>query len=237
MSFVKNDYSDLTVIVPTLNEGKNINLLIRRLLDDYHNCSVIVADDGSRDGTRETVKNISKKNSGVHLLDRTHKAEHGLTASVIDAALRVQTDKIVVMDGDLQHPLEKVGVMCKALDDSDLVVAVRTSTKGWSLYRKVISKCVSYFVRFVLKLRNKQICSDPLSGFFGIKTRLFVSIIKKNEDGFVGNGFKVLLDLLRMSEKRLSITEVEYSTFHRRVYGKSKANIKQFIAVMKSALR
>jgi len=234
---MKNDYLDLTIIIPVLNESQTINILVRRLLERYRNCSVIVTDDGSTDGTKEIVKKISGKNKKVQLLDRANEPEHGLTASVVDAALRVKTGKIIVMDGDLQHPPEKVGAIYKALDDNDLVVAVRTHIKNWNLHRKIISKSVSSFVYFVMKLRNKQVCNDILSGFFGIKSDLFKSIIKKGKRQFVGGGYKVLLDILRMSDTKLTMAEVEYHTFHKREYGKSKASIKQFIAVMRSTLR
>jgi dolichol-phosphate mannosyltransferase len=124
---LKADYSDLTVITPTLNEKNNIVRLVGALDRMYRNVSVIVADDGSRDGTREAVSALGKKNGRVRLLDRSRKSVHGLTASVLDAALMARTRKIVVMDGDMQHPPAKVGDIAKALDSYDLVVGVRMS--------------------------------------------------------------------------------------------------------------
>ncbi|MDE1811004.1 MAG: glycosyltransferase, partial [Candidatus Micrarchaeota archaeon] len=93
-----SDYSDVTVIVPTLNEGGNITKLIGILTKSYPKISVIVSDDGSKDGTAEYVRKIGRKNPRIRLLDRKREKIHGLTASVIDAALIAKTDQIVVMD-------------------------------------------------------------------------------------------------------------------------------------------
>jgi len=216
-----NSYSDLTLIIPTLNEEGNIKILLGLLQMHYPGVNVVVADDGSTDKTQRSVLEISKRNRRVRLLDRT-KRQHGLTASVLDAAMTAKTSKIIVMDGDMQHPYQKVGEIARALDNCDLVIGVRTSVENWGLQRRLISFCMSGFAYLVFTLRGKPKCSDMMSGFFGIRTALFKSIIKGSRASFVDKGYKVLLDTLRIIDSNVKIHEVKYSTFQNRKYGKSK---------------
>jgi dolichol-phosphate mannosyltransferase len=220
------DYSDLTVIIPTLNEVDNIGGLIRRLTSGYKNVSVIVSDDGSTDGTKEVVLACSRRN-------RTH----GLTASVLDAAMQTRTGKIVVMDGDLQHPPQKVRKIADLLDDCDLCVGVRTTVKNWGLHRRIISKGYAYFSVVVFKLRDKPVCNDMMSGFFGVKTTLFKRLIREHRDRFVEDGLKILLDVLKLLDSNVRMHEVPYVTFHERKEGKSKFSFKHVVSTLKSTFR
>lgn len=234
-----DSYSDLTLIIPTLNEEGNIKMLLGLLQNSYPDINVIVADDGSADKTQKSVLEISKRNKRIKLLDRS-KRQHGLTASVLDAAMIIKTGKIIVMDGDMQHPYQKVREMAKVLDHCDLVIGVRTRVENWGLQRRLISLSISSLAYLVFLLRGKPTCSDMMSGFFGIRAALFKSIIKGNRASFVGKGYKVLLDTLRIIDGNVKIDEVKYSTFQNRKYGKSKLSglgINHATDTLKSILR
>ncbi len=220
-----HDFSDLTVVIPTLNEEKNIQKLMGLLVRRYRGLSIIVSDDGSSDGTKHTVLSASKRNKNIRFLDRKSKSIHGLTASVIDAAMLAKTDKLVVMDADMQHPYEKVGEIADALDSNDLVIGVRTSVKNWGVGRRIVSIVMTSFAYTVFSLRGIPTCKDMMSGLFGIKTQLFKSTIINNKKAFVYEGYKVLLDTLRVINRKVRITEVKYSTFAERKYGKSKLSM------------
>lgn len=230
-------YSDTTVIIPTLNERKNIGRLIGQLLSEYRGIHVIVSDDGSTDGTQEEVRSISRRNVNVSFLDRRGKREHGLAASVLDAALATRTGKIIVMDGDMQHPPIKVGELSDALDRSELAVAVRTSVEHWGLHRRIISKSMAYMAYLVFELRRRRVCNDIMSGFFGIRASLFKSLIREHRQAFVPSGYKVLLDILRLCDSNKSLEEVYYSTFHSRQYGQSKFRFRHVINTLRSTFR
>ena len=231
------NFSDTTVIIPTFNESENVPKLLSLLIQNYKGIRAIVSDDGSTDGTKEKVLKMSKKyKSQVYFLDRSKSSVHGLTASVIDAATIVKTKKTVVMDGDMQHPFEKVKDLSKKLDDYDLAICVRTRVKDWGISRRIMSKCMATFVYTVFKLRGKPTCKDMMTGFFGIRTELFKSVIKKNERAYVGSGYKVLLDTLRIIGKNITIVEVGYATFHNRKHGESKLGMNQIINTIKSTL-
>lgn len=231
------DFSDLTVIIPTLNEVDNVPRLVSLLLQRYNGISIIVADDGSTDGTKEAVALAAKAyRNRVRFLDRKGKSVHGLTASVLDAASVVSTNKTVVMDGDMQHPFQKVGEMSKSLDDNDLVIGTRSTVKDWGIGRRVMSKCMSSFVYTMFKLRGKPTCNDMMSGFFGIRTQLFKSLISANRKAFVYDGYKVLLDILRVINRKAVIGSVMYDTFHLRLHGKSKLGMSQIVNTLRSTL-
>lgn len=232
------DFSDLTIIIPTLNEGENMQKLVRSITKKYRGASIIVADDGSTDNTKVIVEAFSRRHRGnVMFLDRKRSKVHGLTASVLDGALAAHTKKIVVMDGDMQHPFEKVGDLARVLDDYDMAIGVRSTVKDWGVFRKIISKCMALFVHSVFRLRRLNTCNDMMSGFFGIRTKLFKSLINENKKSFVPEGYKVMLDILRTADRTVRVKEVRYSTFHLRRHGKSKLGIGQAVNTLKSTFR
>ena len=228
----KEDYSDTTIIIPTFNEKSNISELLNLIEKPYKNISIIISDDGSRDKTQEIVKEHSRKNKKIKLLDRSKETVHGLTASVVDASKKVKTKYIVVMDGDLQHPPEKIKDIVKELrKGNDLVAGARKKVFEWSLDRRIISKVATLLGKSRLLLKG-AICDDILSGFFGIKTKVIQDI---NKNKFEMYGYKVLFDILKNIGKNTQIKNTYYD-FGMRKRGHSKIGLKQIISFLKALL-
>ena len=135
-------WRDTTIVVPTLNEEANIGRLLAMLLELYPGIHVTVADDGSTDRTGATVREEAARHASVALLDRASADVHGLTASVCDAALQVTTPYFIVMDGDLQHPPEKVKDLRASLAaGADVVVGRRDRVLvPWPTHRRKIGR-------------------------------------------------------------------------------------------------
>ena len=167
----------------------------------------------------------------------TNRRVHGIAASVLDAAVRCRTKKMIVMDADMQHPVDKVGDISRRLNAENLVVGVRTSVREWGIVRRAISRSAAHFSYLVFKIRSKPTTNDMMSGFFGIRTADLHRIIKRDPHGFVLKGYKILLDILRMAPRRVKIGEVRYETFHDRKKGKSKLGAVQMIYVALSTLK
>ena len=225
------DFSDTTVIMPTLDEEGNIGRILDAMTR-YKGISIIVSDDGSSDGTIKEVLKAGKGNSRIRLLRRKGR-ERGLTASVIDAVALVRTAKTIVMDADFQHPPEKVKEIAAKLDDFDLVVGVRTHVKNWGAWRQFVSGSVALMAYVAFRMRGKATCDDMMSGFFGIRTALMKRLIRRKE-GFVVPGMKILLDIMRMSDKGVRLGQVSYSTFHGRMHGESKLGVKHVVYTLRS---
>ncbi|MEM4268452.1 MAG: glycosyltransferase [Candidatus Woesearchaeota archaeon] len=226
------DYTDTTVIIPTLNEEPNIVKLIGLIKKYYPKISVMVADDGSRDRTQEKAAM-----AGAFVINRRHESIKGLTASVLHAARLVQTKYLVVIDGDLQHPPERIGdIVQKLRDGYDIVVAVRVKVASkWSFYRRVESYIASLLGK--IKLIKKPFPkSDLLSGFFGVRTSFFNAVYNQNRARFVPEGFKVLLDLLKSVPEHTKVAEIGY-IFGIRTYGKTKISSKHVYYYLKSLAR
>ena len=205
------DYGDLTVIIPTLNEERNIKELIKIIRNSYKGIKVVVADDGSTDNTAAIVKKFGMSDKNIKLLDRGREKTHGLTASVIDAVKNTKT---------------------KLRDGNDLVIGTREKVEGeWPLQRRLMSVIATNIAR----LRLMKAVKDPMSGFFGVRSELFKKALAAKEKRFEKRGYKVMFDLLKCAP--MARTANVYYTFGKRSGGESKIGVKQVICFLKSVAK
>ncbi|MGC9780211.1 MAG: glycosyltransferase [Candidatus Heimdallarchaeota archaeon] len=230
------DFSDVTVITPTFNEGENIGPLLEVLTEKYQGIKIIVADDGSVDGTREQVREFHEKNPGVQLLDREDEPIHGLTISVLDAIKMADTKYYVVMDCDFQHPPEKVGeIVVRLLEGYHYVAGERDEIPDWPFTRRLISWGASVIGKFSHWIHRSASCGDVMSGFFGGETDYSRKIIKANPERFRAKGYKVMFELMKHSSKKETKVGRVGFVFSPRTRGESKISSKHVIEFLKSA--
>ncbi|MFX1515585.1 MAG: glycosyltransferase [Promethearchaeota archaeon] len=226
--------AQLTVIIPTLNEKSNINKMITRLVSLYPQVSIIVADDGSTDGTAEIVKNWGTKNPKIQLLNRKDEAVKGLTISLVDAIKITTTDYFFVIDCDFQHPPEKIADgFSLLLEGKELVIGTRSTVEGWGFRRKLISWGATTLGKISLLIRRRPRPKDIMSGFFGGKTQLFVELIDQHPRTVSPKGYKLLFDILKVIPRKTSIG-VFFYVFHIREAGESKISLKHILVYFKS---
>ena len=226
--------ADLTVILPTLNEGPNIHEILSSLTKYYTGARIIVSDDGSHDGTKDIVETFGANN--VFFLDRKFESLHGLTVSILDAIKLVKTKYFVVMDADGQHPYLKVGEMISSLRcGRNLSIGSRVKVAGnWPLPRKILSYTGTMLGKICLLARNKDYLSyDILSGFFGAETSFWNAIVNGNAGKFKPGGYKILFEFLKIMPKISVFSEVYYE-FAARNKAQSKMNFKIYLEYLKS---
>jgi len=228
---------DATVVIPTLNEALNIRYLVRELLEKHPGLRVIVVDDGSQDGTPKVVRTLAREyGKGVRLLERAGRPK-GLTASVIDGVKLAETELVVVMDGDLQHPPEKVAKLLDALEKgADLAVAYRVRVENFGPYRRAMSATATGLAGVSLWLRGSPVPRDVMSGFFGVRRGVFLDAVRRNPLGFEPSGYKVLFDLLKALPKSIRMAQVPYE-FGTRKRGESKIGAGQVLAFLRDVVR
>ncbi len=221
----------MTIIIPTLNEEKNIEILITLLQKAYKGIKIIVVDDGSKDKTQS----LAKK-AGAVVIDRSQKQIHGLCISVIEGICTAKTSYAIVMDGDMQHPYEKIKDIASHFENAQLVVCVREHVlNDWPWHRKAMSKLAILFGQLRLKIRGAY-CKDVVSGFFGVQTKLFKDVVARKYDKYELKGYKVLFDTLKYLPKETKISQVQYD-FGLRSEGTSKINYKHILYYWRSLFK
>lgn len=217
-------HSNLTVIIPTLNEEKTISLLLKKIEGFTPHANVIVSDDGSKDNTKRSVEEF-KGDISVKFLDRKYEPVHGLTISVLDAIIECNTNYFLVMDGDLQHPAESLPQFYKKLEEGyNLVAGNRIEVIGkWPIQRKLLSYVARWLGNFSLIIRRRNRVKDIMSGLFASETNIWKQTISIHRKDFILEGYKVLFDFLKIHKAKLEVSNVNY-VFGTRNFGESKIN-------------
>lgn len=236
------DFSQVTIILPTLNEAKNIELLLDKLTDFYSKISIIVSDDNSNDGTQDLVLAFKDKYKDrdfeLSLIQRNSGQIPGLTASVIDGIFNVNSEFVAVMDADLQHPPEIVKIMYSKLisEKADIVVGARLPFKEQQgLHRVIITYISTQIAHFILSFKGQKV-KDPMSGLFIVNTNLIQKTIKDKKENFELSGYKILFDFLKSADRKLKILNCDYD-FGIRPGGKSKLKPKHAFYFFRSLFR
>lgn len=230
----------ISVIVPTYNERENVEALIRRLetVLPAERSEVLVVDDSS-DDTPDVVRAVAAASTvPVRLIHRPPNERTGGLGGAVLLGLREATGEwAVVMDGDLQHPPERVPALIaaatQAADPPDAVVASRYRSGGDAGgldggWRRWGSSGAGGLAKLLFP-RSLRDCTDPMSGFFLVR-RASLEDLDLRPDGF-----KILLEILvRIS--RPSVTEVPF-TFADRHGGESKANWRQAAVYLRHLVR
>ena len=212
----------ITFILPTHNEEKNIISLIKEILcfDKKYLIEIIVVDDNSKDRTQSLVREFSKADRKVRLINRVGR--YGLSSAIIEGCLNATGEIIAVMDSDGQHEVKSVYESIDYLlkSDNDLIIGSRfakgSSIEGLSKKRKKGSSFANNFARFTLS-KNYYHLSDFMSGCCAFKRNNCIKYLKKIDV----SGFKFLYELLSLSKGTLKVAEIPIN-FQSRKYGYSK---------------
>jgi dolichol-phosphate mannosyltransferase len=213
--------AELSIVIPTRDERGNVEPLFSRLqavLGDIR-WEAIFVDDDSPDGTIVAVKQIAERDPRIRGIRRLRR--RGLAGAAIEGMLASAAPFVAVMDGDLQHDPALLPRMFSILKTGqvDLVVATRRECSeddaggGLSPIRQRISDLASSLARRMLRVDLR----DPMSGFFMIQR----NIVERVAPRLSSQGFKILLDIVASTQRRLRIRECEYD-FGVRHAGESK---------------
>ena len=216
----------LSVIVPTLNERANVQILFDLLtlvLTDIP-WEMIIVDDDSTDGTWNWARHKGASDARLRCLRRIDR--RGLAGACIEGALSSSAPIVAVIDGDLQHDETILASMWRLVAErkADLVIGTRRTRKGvddaMSGPRRWLSDTGALLSRIVLK----RAVADPMSGFFVIRRDLLEMVAPH----LVSDGFKILVDVLLHVPHDVRVAEVEYD-FRERRSGDSKLDARVLV--------
>lgn len=217
-----------SLVVPTFNEARNIENLVRSLstlLQSYLGADfeLIVVDDNSPDRTWEKALELAPLYPHLRVMRR--QAERGLSTAVIRGWQVARGEVLGVIDGDLQHPPETLLQLLQMMQDgADLAVASRHVEGGgvsnWSLARRFLSRGAQV-LGLVIAPNVVGRVTDPMSGYFMVRRRAIADI------ALDPLGYKILLEVIGRGKVE-QIAEVGY-VFQDRVEGESKVSWQQYV--------
>ena len=174
----------LSIVIPVLDEEACIGTLMRRLeavlarIGVRH--EILFVDDGSRDATPRIVAALQRESSAVRLVRFTRSFGH---QAALAAGLRfARGDAVVTMDGDLQHPPERIPELVEAWrEGADVVHTVRRLPPG--ARRDAKERAGRLFYRLMAALTRVPIV--PAGADFRLLDRRAVDAFNALEEHFV----------------------------------------------------
>lgn len=184
----------LTVIMPALNEEKNILSSIEdtlAALSKYNlEGEVLVVNDGSSDSTAESVKKrIETANGKLRILE--HAKPCGIGACFYDGVREAKGDSVVMLPGDNENDPCEIIRYCDLLKDVDIVNPFVINRQVRSLKRNIFSRLYNKIINLTFRtslnytngtvIYRKSILKDLKfqdTGFF-FQTYLLIKLIKQ----------------------------------------------------------
>lgn len=181
------------IIIPTYNEGENIENLLKKIFEILPSTNVLIVDDNSPDGTASLVQKLMENDQRVFLIQRPGKL--GLGTAYITGfkfALERGYEAIFEMDGDFSHNPEDLPRFLEALENADLVIGSRYLTGvnviNWPLQRLFLS----YFANVYTRVITGMPIRDATGGFKCFRAEALRQI---NLDSVKSNGYGFQIEM------------------------------------------
>ena len=206
----------VSIIIPTLNEGENIDAVLDAIIDTVGNqmpYEILVVDDGSTDDTR--ARAIARGGTLPVRLVARDEPTGGLSGAVVDGAREARYSVTVVMDGDGSHPASAIPDLVAPVlaGERDVVVGSRRVPGGavpdWPWHRRFASRVASAAAWPISEV------GDPMSGFFATTRERLCAVDP------AAAGYKIGLEVMTTAGDPPRCAEVPI-VFRDRQYGESK---------------
>ena len=124
---------DISVIVPLYNETESLPELaawIRRVMEtNGWTYEILMVDDGSTDGSWDTVLSLSKENPAIHGI--SFRRNYGKSAALYEGFAAAQGDVVITMDADLQDSPDEIPELYRMITEEGYDVV-----SGWKQHRQ-----------------------------------------------------------------------------------------------------
>ena len=220
----------LSIIIPVFNEIKTIKTIVDRILNLKDlDIQIIIIDDYSTDGSRETINNEL-----THKVDKIilHSKNLGKGAAIISAKNFIKGDIVIIQDADLEYdPKDYYKLIEPILKGSSKVVygsrVLNTNRYKDNNFTSNIRVFANHMLTLLSNLINNQNLTDAHTCYKVFDTKLFKDI------NLSENGFSFCPEITtKISNLNIEITEVKISYKGRSFEeGKKISLIDGFIAI------
>ncbi|HEY0907796.1 MAG TPA: glycosyltransferase family 2 protein [Candidatus Paceibacterota bacterium] len=120
----------ISIVIPVYNEKESIGRVVDEVRDLYPDAEIIVANDGSTDGTTEAIKSIP----GIRTV--SFASNKGKGFAIYEGLLASSGDICATMDGDGQSDPRDIGRLVEALKKADCAFGYREKRES-SISKKI----------------------------------------------------------------------------------------------------
>ena len=115
---------NLSVVIPVYNEVENIGEILKRVQSTKLAREIIIVDDGSKDGTRDVLREFDG-NADVRVI--LHERNQGKGAAVVTGLKAAQGDVLLIQDADLEYNPRDYPVLLQPIEEglADVVYGSR----------------------------------------------------------------------------------------------------------------
>ena len=133
------------IILPTLNEKSNLQLLLPEIIALHPEAHIIIVDDNSTDGTHEYFASNFKNVQNIELLIRNQRMGIGSAHKFgLRRGIEIGCDYLVTLDADGTHNPTDIQRLLSLNLTFDVVLGSRYeiggAIKNWSLFRKLLTQ-------------------------------------------------------------------------------------------------
>ena len=212
---------DISVIVPAFNERESLPELsswIARVMQEHdYTYEIIFVDDGSIDGTWQTVQELATANPCIHGI--CFRRNYGKSAALYCGFERAQGDVVFTMDADLQDSPDEIPEMYRMIRDGgfDLVSGWKKNRKDNAVTKNLPSKLYNATARCITGLK----LHDMNCGLKAYRKEVVKSIEVYGE----------MHRYIPYLAKTAGYTKITEKPVHheKRKYGKSKFGMSRFV--------
>jgi len=205
----------LSVIIPTFNEGKTIEKIIKNVLLQKDVYEVVVINDGSIDHTEDILKTITKKFvKDKNLTVVSHEKNRGKGAAIRTGIENVAGDTIIIQDADLEYDPKEYRILLNKFTGKNVVYGSRILGNNKHAYKR------TYLGNITLTWINNLLYENNLTDIYTCYKIIPTKIAKKLN--LHSNGFEIEAEITaKLQNIGIKIIEVPI-TFNPRHYEEGK---------------
>jgi dolichol-phosphate mannosyltransferase len=230
---------DLTIFISCYNEAPYIIGTLDTVREAAHEAGIsfeiIVIDDGSRDNSRELVRDYIDRHPNDRIVLRANHINKGLAQNYVDGAFLGVGKYYRLVCGDNAEPKETIVTVLKSIGKADIIVPYYISSEGKGLKRELISKTytglinlitgnrIHYYNGLAVHLRHNVMRWHPNTRGFGFQAEILCMLI---DLGFTFHQVPVVMVERRQGQSNaltlrnlLSVAHTIFEIFLRRISG------------------
>ena len=206
----------LSVVIPVFNEVNTIDNVIQRVRSSGLPIEIILVDDGSRDGTREKLKNLEQQ-SDIRII--LHEKNRGKGAALKTGFQHAKGDIVVIQDADMEYDPQDFRYLIQPIieDEADVVYGTRYGHQDRPV-APLWHYSVNRFISLLTSIKTGLYLSDVETCYKLFPRKLIQDLVPKlKEDRF---GFEIEVTV-RLARQKIRFYERPIR-FHRRSWDQGK---------------